>query len=52
MSVGTNERFLDLTIIHNILGCHGVCVHHQVRELSAQLHGSPSAAQPAEHTLK
>lgn len=41
-----------LTILHNVLGCHGVCVHHQIRELPTELHGPSAATQPARHTLR
>lgn len=39
-----------LTVIHNVLCCHGVCVHHQIGQLSAELHGLPSATQPVKYT--
>lgn len=44
------QKHLALTIIHNVLGCHGVCVHNQIRELSTELHGFPSATQPVKYT--
>lgn len=39
-----------LTIVHDVLGCHRVCVHHQVRQLSTELHGFPPSTQPVKYT--
>lgn len=44
--MSTQQRNSLLTIIHDVLGGHGVCIHHQVRELSAELHGFPAPTQP------
>lgn len=38
-----------LTVIHNVLSGHGVCVHNQIREFSAELHGFPSATQSVKY---